>query len=96
MTGVDLSRPMRGRRLPERDYAWGGYSDSFFIRSSRWMLWGYNKPGNFKLFDLKRDPGQFQNVAARHPGIVREAVREGARPGRRAAALVRGPVSRGK
>ena len=72
MTGVDLSRPMRSRRLPERDYAWGGYSDSFFIRSSRWMLWGYNKPGNFKLFDLKRDPGQFENVAARHPGIVRK------------------------
>jgi arylsulfatase A-like enzyme len=71
MTGVDLSRPMRGRRLPERGYAWGGYSDSFFIRSRSWMLWGYNKPGNFKLFDLRRDPGQFHNVAARHPDIVR-------------------------
>ncbi len=71
MTGVDLSRPMRGRRLPERDYAWGGYSDSFFIRSDRWMLWGYNKPGNLKLFDLRRDPGQFDNVAARHPDVVR-------------------------
>jgi arylsulfatase A-like enzyme len=71
MTGVDLSRPMRGRRLPERNYAWGGYSDSFFIRSHRWMFWGFNKPGNFKLFDLRRDPGQFEDVAARYPGIVR-------------------------
>jgi arylsulfatase A-like enzyme len=71
MTGVDLSRPMRGRPLPERDYAWGGYSDSFYIRSRDWMLWGYNKPGNFKLFDLRRDPGQFDNVAASNPGIVR-------------------------
>jgi arylsulfatase A-like enzyme len=71
MTGVDLSRPMRGRRLPERAYAWGGYSDSFFIRSRRWMLWGYNKPGNFKLFDLRRDPGQFDNVARRYPSVVR-------------------------
>ena len=71
MTGVDLSRPMRGRRLPARDYAWGGYSDSFFIRSNQWMLWGFNRPGNFKLFDLSRDPGQFENVAARHPSIVR-------------------------
>jgi arylsulfatase A-like enzyme len=71
MTGVDLSRPMRGRRLPERAYAWGGYSDSFFIRSDRWMLWGYNKPGNVKLFDLRRDAGQFENVAARHPDVVR-------------------------
>ncbi|HYN91308.1 MAG TPA: sulfatase [Thermoleophilaceae bacterium] len=71
MTGVDLSRPFRGRRLPTRDYAWGGYSDSFFIRSRDWMLWGYNRPGNLKLFDLRRDPGQFENVAARHPAIVR-------------------------
>src|SRR5829696_2389457 len=71
MTGVDLSRPMRGRRLPGRDYAWGGYSDSFFIRSDRWMLWGFNKPANFKLFDLRHDPGQFDNVAGRHPDVVR-------------------------
>ena len=71
MTGVDLSRPMRGRRLPGRDYAWGGYSDSFFIRSERWMLWGLNQPGNLKLFDLRRDPGQFVDVASRHPDVVR-------------------------
>jgi arylsulfatase A-like enzyme len=70
MTGADLSRPFRGRKLPARDYAWGGYSDSFFIRSRRWMLWGYNRPGNFKLFDLRRDPGMNHNVAARHPAVV--------------------------
>jgi arylsulfatase A-like enzyme len=70
MTGTDLSRVFRGRKLPERRYAWGGYSDSFFIRSRRWMLWGYNRPGNFKLFDLKRDPGMNRNVARSHPGIV--------------------------
>ena len=70
MTGVDLSHPFRGRGLPDREYAWGGYSDSFFIRSRRWMLWGYNRPGNFKLFDLRRDPGMKHNVAARHPGVV--------------------------
>jgi arylsulfatase A-like enzyme len=71
MTGVDLSRPMRGRRLPEREYAWGGYSDSFFIRSDRWMLWGFNKPANFKLFDLRRDPGMYENLAGRRPDVVR-------------------------
>jgi arylsulfatase A-like enzyme len=71
MTGVDLSRPMRGRRLPERKYAWGGYSDSFFIRSERWILWGLNKPANFKLFDLERDPGMYENLAGRRPDMVR-------------------------
>ncbi|MDX6646586.1 MAG: hypothetical protein QOK40_2313 [Miltoncostaeaceae bacterium] len=70
MNGVDLSRPFRGHKLPTRDYAWGGYSDSFFIRSRQWMLWGWNRPGNFKLFDLRRDPGMNHNVAASHPGTV--------------------------
>ena len=72
MTGEDLSRPFRGRRLPERDYAWGGYSDSFYIRSDSWMLWGYNQPGNFKLFDLRRDPGMNHNVARHNPDKVGE------------------------
>ena len=36
-----------------------------------WMLWGFNKPANLKLFNLRRDPGQFHNVAARHPDVVR-------------------------
>jgi arylsulfatase A-like enzyme len=70
MDGTNLSRVFHGRNLPERNYAWGGYSDSFFIRSREWMLWGYNRPGNFKLFDLRRDPGMNHDVAARHPGTV--------------------------
>ena len=76
MTGLDLSRPFRGRRLPERHFAWGGYSDSFYIRSRRWALWGYNKPRGFKLFDLRRDPGHFHNVADRRPDIVRHLHRK--------------------
>jgi arylsulfatase A-like enzyme len=72
MTGTDLSRVFRDRKLPPRDYAWGGYSDSFFIRSRHWVLWGYNRPGNFKLFDLRRDPGMNHNLARRHPGIVQD------------------------
>ena len=70
MTGADLSRPFRGHRLPERDYAYGGYSNSFYIRSHHWALWGDNRPGRFRLFDLRRDPGQFDNVAHRYPGTV--------------------------
>jgi arylsulfatase A-like enzyme len=72
MEGVDLSRPLRGRRLPRRPYAFGGYSNEFFIRTDRWALWGNNRPGRFHLFDVKRDPGEFHNVAHRHPSLVRE------------------------
>jgi arylsulfatase A-like enzyme len=72
MNGTDLSRLFRGRPLPKRPYAWGGYHDSFYIRSDRWMLWGYNRPGNFKLFDHRRDPGMHRNLARAHPGLVRD------------------------
>jgi arylsulfatase A-like enzyme len=72
MTGADLSRALRGRRLPERPYAYGGYSDSFFIRTRRWAMWAYNKPRGFKLFDIERDPGHYENLARRKPGLVRE------------------------
>jgi arylsulfatase A-like enzyme len=70
MTGTDLSLPLRGHKLPERDYTYGGYADSFYIRSHHWALWGDNRPGRFRLFDLKRDPGHNVNVAERHPGMV--------------------------
>jgi arylsulfatase A-like enzyme len=72
MEGVDLSRPLRGRRLPKRPYAFGGYSDEFYVRTDRWAMWGDNRPGRFHLFDLKRDPGEFHDLAGRHPGLVRE------------------------
>jgi arylsulfatase A-like enzyme len=70
MTGVDLSRLFRGAKLPRRPYAYGGYMDSFFIRSRRWAMWGYTKPAEFRLFDLKHDPGQYHDVAHRHPGVA--------------------------
>jgi arylsulfatase A-like enzyme len=69
MTGADLSRVFRGRPLPKRPYAWGGYTDSFFIRNERWAMWAYNRPSGFNLFDLKADPGQYDNVASRYPGV---------------------------
>jgi arylsulfatase A-like enzyme len=72
MDGVDLSRPLRGRKLPKRPYAFGGYSNEFYIRTDHWAMWADNRPRHFHLFDLDRDPGEFHNVAARHPNLVRE------------------------
>jgi arylsulfatase A-like enzyme len=79
MEGVDLSRPLRGERLPERPYAFGGYTNEFYIRTDRWAMWANNRPAHFQLYDLERDPGEHRNVAARHPKLVRrlyETVRE--------------------
>jgi arylsulfatase A-like enzyme len=70
MSGADLSPLFHGRKLPERKYAYGGYSDSFYIRSHDWMLWGFNRPGNFQLYNLRRDPGMEHNVVRSHPEML--------------------------
>jgi arylsulfatase A-like enzyme len=72
MTGNDLSPAFGDRKLPERKYAYGGYADSFYIRSERWALWAYNRPHGFKLFDLEHDPGHYEDVSGRHPDVVRD------------------------
>ena len=70
MTGTDLSLPMRGHELPERDYAYGGYADSFYVRTHNLALWGENRPGRFRLFDTRRDPGYNRNLAPGNPDLV--------------------------
>jgi len=70
MTGADLSRLFNGKKLPERKYAYGGYSDSFYIRSRDWLLWGFNKPAQFNLFNLRRDPDMKHNVTRANPGML--------------------------
>jgi len=72
MEGVDLSRLLQGRRPPPRHYAWGGYGNSFFVRSDRWALFGANRGGGLHLFDRRRDPGEGHDLASRHPGKAAE------------------------
>jgi arylsulfatase A-like enzyme len=72
MEGADLSSLFEGRRPAEREVAWGGYENSFYIRAGRWVLFGENRLHNFHLFDLGRDPGERRNVAADHRRKVRE------------------------
>ena len=72
MDGVDLSRFFRGRRPPERDHAWGGYADSFFIRSERWAMFGDNRGRDLHLYRKPRDVAEKRNLAPSHPGKARE------------------------
>jgi arylsulfatase A-like enzyme len=70
MDGVDLSRLFSGRRLPERPFAYGGYSNAHYLRSDEWAYIASNGQGSRNLFDLKRDPGEHRNVAQRHPQLT--------------------------
>ena len=72
MEGVDLSRFFRGRRPPRRDYAWGGYGDSFFIRTDSWALFGDNRGRDFHLYRKPRDAAETRNLAPSHPGKAKE------------------------
>jgi arylsulfatase A-like enzyme len=71
MNGVDLSRLFDGRPPPERPYAYGGYTNSFFIHTERWKLFGSNRGHDFHLYDPRHDRGEHHNVARSHKGTVR-------------------------
>jgi arylsulfatase A-like enzyme len=84
MDGVDLSRFLRGKRPPARDYAWGGYGNSFFVHTDNWSLFGHNHGGDLHLYNARRDRHQFRNLTGSHPGKARElrrVVRRKARGG---------------
>jgi arylsulfatase A-like enzyme len=68
MDGVDLSRFFEGSRPPRRPYAFGGYGNSYFVRTDRWAMYGPNGGGAFHLYDRDRDPGEGRDVSGSHPG----------------------------
>lgn len=72
MNGVDLSSLFDGNQPSPRSYAYGGYKNSFFLRTDRWAMSGLNAPANFQLYDLKADPGEKRNVADRNPRKARQ------------------------
>jgi arylsulfatase A-like enzyme len=70
--GVDLSGFFDGREPPERPFAYGGYSNSHFLRDERWAYMSDNRLRSPQLFDLENDPGELENVAATYPDVVAE------------------------
>ena len=72
MDGADLSRLLAGASVPDRPYSWGGYSNSYYIRSDTWSMFAENRPAGFRLFDLRQDPGEHRDLAPAQPELVRE------------------------
>jgi arylsulfatase A-like enzyme len=68
MDGVDLSRLFEGRRPPPRGYSFGGYGNSYYVRTDDWSMYAPNSGGGYHLFDHDRDPGEGHDVAGSHPG----------------------------
>lgn len=72
MDGVDLSRFFRAKSLPERPLVYGGYTNSFYVRTNRWALSGNNGGGDLSLHDLRSDRGESRDLAARRPQKARQ------------------------
>jgi arylsulfatase A-like enzyme len=72
MDGVDLSRFFDGRKVPQRDYAWGGYGNSFFVRTDRWKTFGRNYGDDLHLYDPRRDRRETRDLVGSNPGKARE------------------------
>ena len=63
---------LSGARPPARPFAYGGYGENHYLRTDRWAYISDNRMRHPQLYDLRRDPGEDNNVARRHPGVVRE------------------------
>ncbi|MGH2845423.1 MAG: sulfatase family protein [Thermoleophilaceae bacterium] len=72
MAGADLSALFGGREPPPRAFAYGGYSDSHFLRDERWAYMSKNDGEHAQLFDLEADPRELRDVALEHPDLVAE------------------------
>ena len=72
MEGVDLSRIFRGRQPPKRSFAYGGYSNSHYLRTDRWTFFADNQMRNPHLYDRRKDVAELHDVSARRPEVVRE------------------------
>ncbi len=72
MDGIDLSPFFSGGSPRERDYAWGGYGNSFFVRTDSWKAFGGNRGDGLYLYDLPADRRESRNLAVARPGKARE------------------------
>jgi arylsulfatase A-like enzyme len=72
MDGTDLSPLLSGTSPPHRPYSYGGYSDSFYIRSDGWAMFAENSGRGARLFDLREDPDERRDVASGHTDKVGE------------------------
>jgi arylsulfatase A-like enzyme len=70
MGGVDLSLLFTGAEPPPRDFGFGGYADSHFLRADRWAYMSDNAGERPHLFDLLEDPGETSDLAPLRPDVV--------------------------
>jgi arylsulfatase A-like enzyme len=72
MQGINLSRLFHGIQPPRRDYLYGGYRNSHYLRSDRWTFFADNRMKRPRLYDRSKDPAELHDLARRYPEVARE------------------------
>jgi arylsulfatase A-like enzyme len=72
MTGNDLSPILHGHEPKPRDFQYGGYTNSHFLRDDRWAYMSDNRLEEPHLYDLSVDPSESRDLAAEKPEVVEE------------------------
>ncbi len=75
MDGADLRPLFNGRRAKARPVWTGAWGDTLMAGDGRWLYVAENDGGRIKterLHDTRSDPGEFRNLAARRPDLVRK------------------------
>lgn len=77
LDGVSVLKTWKGGRQPELDdrFLYWEFHEGGFKQAGRWKQWKIlrnRRDGPSELYDLSRDVGESDNVAAAHPGLVRQ------------------------
>ena len=92
LTGLRRTKPMNGASLAPllwgparspRPMVYGGYANWHYARTDRWTYIAANTGRGRRLYDVRSDPGEHDNLARDHPSVIDELgerVREQAGP----------------
>ena len=76
MQGQDLTEILDGKDPEARPHFTLGYDDHVWTRNDRYIMTCRNDGSNARLFDMRDDPDQKNNLAAGNPGVVKRMFRE--------------------
>ncbi|MDP9412461.1 MAG: sulfatase [Actinomycetota bacterium] len=71
LDGQDLSVTLDGGEPERRDYFTLGYNDHVWARDDRYVMFSLNDGSDAKLYDVRADPEQRNDLAADEPNIVK-------------------------
>jgi arylsulfatase len=75
MEGRSLVPMLRGKRIARRPLYWE-HEGSRAIRVGKWKAVAVNPTGSWELYDLDADRTELHDLAAKHPGRVKDMVRQ--------------------